>query len=43
MLGWRRSRDDFLEAMTQSGFAVVDEGIVSDALVPRSYWIEGVK
>lgn len=42
MMGWRRSRKDFMEAMTRAGFEFLDEGFLDkDALMPRTFWIEG--
>ena len=41
MMGWRRSRKDFLEAMTKIWFESLDEGFWrKDSLMPRTFWIE---
>ena len=42
MMGWRRSRDEFLNAMEKAGFGSLNDGFTEkDALVPRTFWVEG--
>ena len=42
MLGWRRSRKDFLGAMTQAGFESLTDGLLEgDVLTSQTFWVEG--
>lgn len=42
LMGWRRTKVEFREAMISAGFKNLTDGVLArDALLPHTYWIEG--
>jgi hypothetical protein len=42
LMGWRRTKGEFRDAMISAGFLILEEGFLDrDALQSHAYWIEG--